>query len=42
MHESGGLTYDEIAAALDISEATADRNLRFAKSRLYREIERAD
>jgi RNA polymerase sigma factor (TIGR02999 family) len=39
LHYFGGLTYDEIAQALDISPATVDRDLRFAKSWLYREIE---
>jgi len=28
----GGLTYDEVAEALDVSVATVDRDLRFAKS----------
>jgi len=40
LHYLGGLTYDEIAQALDISPATVDRDLRFAKSWLYRELER--
>jgi RNA polymerase sigma factor (sigma-70 family) len=39
LHYFGGLTYDEIAQALDVSAATVDRDLRFAKSWLYREIE---
>lgn len=34
----GGLTYDEIAEVLDISPATVDRELRFAKAWLYREL----
>ncbi len=34
----GGLTYEETAAALDISPATVDRELRLAKAWLYREI----
>lgn len=34
----GGLTYDEIAEALDISQATVDRDLRMGKAWLYREI----
>ena len=34
----GGLTYDEIAEVLDISAATVDRELRFAKAWLYREL----
>ena len=34
----GGMTYDETAAALDISPATVDRELRMAKAWLYREL----
>jgi RNA polymerase sigma factor (TIGR02999 family) len=34
----GGLTYDEIAEALGISAATVDRELRFAKAWLHREL----
>ncbi|VAW99459.1 Gll4071 protein [hydrothermal vent metagenome] len=34
----GGLTYDEIAEVLGISAATVDRELRFAKAWLYREL----
>jgi RNA polymerase sigma factor (TIGR02999 family) len=34
----GGLTYDEIAEVLEISPATVDRELRFAKAWLYREL----
>ena len=34
----GGMTYDEIADALDISQATVDRDLRLAKAWLCREI----
>ena len=34
----GGLTYDEIAEVLSISPATVDRELRFAKAWLYREL----
>lgn len=34
----GGLTYDEIGEVLDISAATVDRELRFAKAWLYREL----
>lgn len=34
----GGLTYGEIAEVLGVSEATVDRELRFAKAWLYREL----
>jgi RNA polymerase sigma factor (TIGR02999 family) len=34
----GGMTYDEIGAALEISAATVDRELRFAKAWLAREL----
>lgn len=37
----GGLTYDEIAEVLQISPATVDRELRFAKAWLYREMNEA-
>lgn len=40
LHFYGGLTYDEIAAALDISAATVHRDLRMAKSWLHRELTR--
>jgi RNA polymerase sigma factor (TIGR02999 family) len=36
----GGLTYDETAAALEISPATVDRELRMAKAWLRRELTR--
>ena len=36
----GGMTYEEIAAALHISAATVDRELRMAKAWLYRELAR--
>jgi len=35
----GGLTYDEAAAALDISPATLHRELKMAKAWLYKELE---
>lgn len=38
LHYFGGLTYDEIAEALEISPATVDRDLRLAKAWLYREL----
>lgn len=37
----GGLTYDEVAAALKISPATVHRELRMAKAWLHRELTRA-
>jgi len=39
LHYFGGLTYQEIAEALQVSPATVDRDLRFAKSWLYRELQ---
>jgi RNA polymerase sigma factor (TIGR02999 family) len=38
LHYFGGLTYDETAAALEVSAATVDRELRLAKAWLYREL----
>ncbi len=38
LHFFGGLTYAETARALEISEATVDRELRFAKAWLYKEL----
>ncbi len=38
LHFFGGLTYDEIAEALNISAATVDRELRLAKAWLYRKL----
>ena len=38
MHYFGGLTYDEMAAATGTSAATVDRDLRFAKAWLEREL----
>jgi len=37
----GGLTYDEIAEVLEISAATVDRELRFAKAWMYRHLSNA-
>ena len=34
----GGMTYDETAAALEISPATVHRELKLAKAWLYREL----
>ena len=34
----GGLTYEEIAQVLDVSPATVNRDLRFAKAWIYKEI----
>jgi RNA polymerase sigma factor (TIGR02999 family) len=41
LHYFGGLTYDETAAALGVSAATIDRELRLAKAWLYRELREA-
>ncbi len=38
LHYYGGMTYDEIAAALGVSSATVDRDLRFAKAWLAHEL----
>lgn len=38
----GGLNYAEIAAVLKVSEATVDRELRFAKAWLHREMSAAE
>jgi len=38
LHYYGGMTYDEIAAALEVSPATVDRDLRFAKAWLAHEL----
>lgn len=40
-HFFAGMTYDEIAEALSISPATVDRDLRFAKAWIYREVSEA-
>jgi RNA polymerase sigma-70 factor (ECF subfamily) len=39
LHYFGGLTYDETAAAVSVSAATVDRELRLAKAWLYRELQ---
>ena len=38
LHYFGGLTYDEIAEALEMSPATVDRDLRMAKAWLQNEL----
>ena len=38
LHFFGGLTYEEVAAALEISESTVDRDLRMAKAWLASEL----
>lgn len=38
LHFFGGMTYDEIAAALGISAATVDRHLRLGKAWLFNEL----
>ncbi len=42
LHFFGGLTYEEIAGALKVSEATVHRELRFAKAWLYKELQRRE
>lgn len=42
LHYFGGLGYEDIARALDISTATVHRDLRMARAWLYREIHGAD
>ena len=39
LHFFGGLTYGEIAESLKVSEATVDRELRFAKAWLHKELQ---
>jgi RNA polymerase sigma factor (TIGR02999 family) len=39
LHYFGGLTYREIAEVLDLSEATVDRDMRFARAWLRRELD---
>ena len=38
LHYFGGLNYGEIAEVLDVSAATVDRDLRFAKAWLYNDL----
>ncbi len=42
LHYFGGLTYEETAEALGISAATVDRDLRFARAWLHRELVESD
>lgn len=42
LHYFGGLTYEETAEALGISAATVDRDLRFARAWLHRELVSGD
>jgi RNA polymerase sigma factor (TIGR02999 family) len=42
LHYFGGLNYDEIASTLDVSAATVDRDLRFAKAWLRTELRPPD
>jgi len=42
LHFFGGLTYEEMGAALKISEATVHRELRFAKAWLYKELQQRE
>lgn len=39
LHYFGGLTYDDMAAVLNISAATVHRDLRLARAWLYRELQ---
>ena len=38
LHYFGGLSYREIAEVMDVSEATVDRDMRFARAWLLREL----
>jgi RNA polymerase sigma factor (TIGR02999 family) len=42
LHYFGGLTYEETAEAIGVSAATVDRDLRFARAWLHRELVDAD
>ena len=42
LHFFGGLTYDQLAEALEISPATVHRELRMAKAWLQRELSPED
>lgn len=39
LHYFGGLSYEEVAQALDVSPATVHRDLRMARAWLYKELE---
>ena len=41
LHYFGGLTYPELAQALDVGETTIERDLRFAKAWLKKEMDQA-
>ncbi len=38
LHYFGGLSYEEVAVALDVSPATVHRDLRMARAWLYKEL----
>ena len=38
LHVFGGLTYEETARVLDLSPATVNRELRFAKAWVFKEV----
>ena len=42
LHYFGGLSYAEVATALDVSPATVDRDLRLAKAWLFKELRGVD
>ncbi len=42
LHYFGGLSYEEIAEALDVSPATVHRDLRMARAWLYKELRDVD
>jgi RNA polymerase sigma factor (sigma-70 family) len=42
LHYFGGLSYDEVAEALEVSPATVHRDLRMARAWLYKELQDDD